>query len=181
MVSCCALQLIAPLLFCNRTPPCWVSSFCAVAVFSLTHSSGSRIRLCTDSNVCWFRNAPSLAHACRATNFPPEHILSCHNESSYNPLVPRRIGLLCLEPALQGEESLLARNADLTAAGPPELMEFVRQHGGLRYTRVYPDKHGSKPIVRSSSLRFTLYHAMFMQYTIAQGSIHAYAVALARP
>ena len=85
----------------------------------------------------------------RATNIPPEQLLLGHNESSYNPTVPRRIGLLCLTPAEHGGESLLVTNRDLTAAGPPELLDYVREHGGLQYTRVYPDKNGTKPMVRS--------------------------------
>lgn len=77
-------------------------------------------------------------------------VLKCHNESSYNPLVPRRIGLLCLEPAAQGGESLLVRNEDLTAAGPKELFDFIREHGGLQYKRVFHDKLATANPVRCS-------------------------------
>lgn len=80
-----------------------------------------------------------------ATNIPPEYVLSCHNESAYNPLVPRRIGLLCLEPAAEGGESLIVTNESLTECGPPELFEFVRKHGGLKYQRTFPDKFSDEP------------------------------------
>lgn len=84
---------------------------------------------------------------CRATNIAPKYVLACHNESAYNPLVPRRIGLICLEPAAEGGESLIVTNEALTECGPPELFEFVRKHGGVKYQRNFPDKFSDEPQV----------------------------------
>jgi hypothetical protein len=84
----------------------------------------------------------------KATTIPASFMLPCHNEMSYNPCVPRRLGLVCLQPAPEGGETLLARNADLTEVGPQALLDFVRAHGGVRYTRRYYDETNPPSQVR---------------------------------
>jgi hypothetical protein len=84
----------------------------------------------------------------KATNVPAHMLLPCHNELPYNPHVPRRLGLVCLQPAAEGGETLLSRNADLTEVGPQALLDFVRAHGGVRYTRRYYDETNPPSQVR---------------------------------
>lgn len=74
-----------------------------------------------------------------ATNIPPHVILNTHNELSYNPIRPSRIALYCLENAVSGGESIIARNEDITATVSPKLVSYIRDHGGLKYSRSYSD------------------------------------------
>lgn len=74
-----------------------------------------------------------------ATNIPNELALNLHNENSYNPIRPSRVGLYCIQQSRTGGESTIARNEDVTKLVPDELMEHVRDHGGIMYERSYRD------------------------------------------
>ena len=80
-----------------------------------------------------------LAGVDLATNVPPEFLLLCHNELCYNPLTIGKIALYCVRPAPRGGETIVARNADLGARLPARVAEFVREHGGVRYSRAFWD------------------------------------------
>jgi hypothetical protein len=74
-----------------------------------------------------------------ATNVPPEFLLLCHNELCYNPRTVGRIALYCIQEAAGGGETVVARNADLGRTLPPSVGEWVREHGGLVYSRTFFD------------------------------------------
>jgi hypothetical protein len=74
-----------------------------------------------------------------ATNIPPTLTLNPHNELSYNPIRPSRIGLYCLLPSKAGGESIIARNSDITDLIPPQLIQHLNDHGGILYERSYRD------------------------------------------
>ena len=74
-----------------------------------------------------------------ATNIPSEVLLPCHNEMAYNPRPNALFFMACQAPAETGGESLLARNCDHSKHVSSELQQFVRAHGGIRYTRAYSD------------------------------------------
>ena len=76
-----------------------------------------------------------------------DHIILCctrsithHKIQVYNPSSPNLICLFCLRDAIQGGESILSRNEDITANIPFDMKQFLETHGGLRYRRVYYDK-----------------------------------------
>jgi hypothetical protein len=52
---------------------------------------------------------------------------------------------VCIRPADDGGESLMITNKAVTAAGPQELFDFVKAHGGIRYDKHYYDKQGPPP------------------------------------
>jgi hypothetical protein len=74
-----------------------------------------------------------------ATNVPPEFLLLCHNELCYNPRTVGRIALYCIQEAAAGGETVVARNADLGRTLPSSVREWVREHGGLVYSRAFFD------------------------------------------
>lgn len=76
-----------------------------------------------------------------ATNIEHTQILLGHNEMVYNPRIPRRIALVCGQPAAVGGENIIARNADITKVVSAEIQDFVRAHGGIKYKRTYPDRN----------------------------------------
>lgn len=61
------------------------------------------------------------------------------NEMSYNPRPAARISFFCVQPADDGGESLLARNADLAALLPPDYERRFAERGGIKYVREYGD------------------------------------------
>lgn len=80
------------------------------------------------------------------TPFPPEWLLNCHNEMSYNPRPAGRIAFYCLETASTGGETILARNVDLTRYVSKELQQLVKESGGIIYRREYYDeRHNPNP------------------------------------
>lgn len=78
-----------------------------------------------------------------ATNIPGQYALGLHNEMSYSPNPASRIAFFCSQPALIGGETILAQNKELTARLPQEILDFVRQLGGVLYTRRHYDGTGS--------------------------------------
>lgn len=79
-----------------------------------------------------------------ATNFPPNILLSCHNEMAYNPQPPGKFALFCLQDAFEGGETILAKNSILTKMISMEVKEFTKAHGGVAYVRKYHD--ADKPV-----------------------------------
>ena len=77
-----------------------------------------------------------------STNIPPSHTLQLHNEMAYSPKPPRRIAFYCLQPAAIGGESLLGTNQALTDVLPQNVLEEVRNCGGILYIRRHFDEHG---------------------------------------
>jgi hypothetical protein len=78
------------------------------------------------------------------TALPPEMTLGCHNEMAYNPRTPGRIAFFCLQEAVEGGETILIKNADLSLSIPSEIQDFVKQHGGFMYRRKYHDRSNSE-------------------------------------
>lgn len=74
-------------------------------------------------------------------NFPSTECLRCHNEDVSRPNPPSRIAFYCLEPAMEGGETLLVKNEQLTQDVRPEIQELVREAGVL-YTGEYYDRYG---------------------------------------
>lgn len=62
---------------------------------------------------------------------------------AYSPRPPRRIAFFCLQPAAIGGESLLATNQALTKALPQNILQQVRNSGGILYTRRHFDENGT--------------------------------------
>lgn len=73
------------------------------------------------------------------TPFPPQMALSGHNEMVYNPREPGRVAFFCLQNALEGGETILTRNTDLTKLVSSDLKRMVVEHGGILYRREYSD------------------------------------------
>lgn len=78
-----------------------------------------------------------------ATNIPSQYALGIHNEMAYDPKPASRMGFFCDTPAQVGGETILGYNKDLTAILPQEMLDFVRQQGGVLYTRRHFDETGS--------------------------------------
>mmetsp|Transcript_12491 Transcript_12491/g.29373 ORF Transcript_12491/g.29373 Transcript_12491/m.29373 type:complete len:434 (-) Transcript_12491:197-1498(-) len=80
-----------------------------------------------------------------ATNVPPEFLLLCHNELCYNPTTVGRIALYCVQDAPSGGETIMARNRDLATSLSPSTMQFLEDHGGIMYSRVFQDARKRAP------------------------------------
>ena len=80
-----------------------------------------------------------------ATNVPPDFLLLNHNELCYNPTTVGRIGLYCVQDAPSGGESTLARNCDLGTTHSASVRQFLEEHGGIRYSRVFFDARNPPP------------------------------------
>ena len=77
-----------------------------------------------------------------STSSPPQFVLPCHNELSYNPRPPGRIAFYCLQDAEEGGETLLAKNTNVTECIQSDIKDFVRRNQGIVYIREYPhEKH----------------------------------------
>ncbi len=69
-----------------------------------------------------------------ATDYPPEHRIFLHNESSFADRFPLRIAFFCLTPSREGGETPLADVRRVFARIPPEVREpFLRR--GVAYVR----------------------------------------------
>lgn len=88
-----------------------------------------------------------------ATNIPPPAALPCHNEEAYNPHIPSRIALYCLQDAVVGGESLLQRNEDINDHIRDEVPNHIKQHG-IEYIRSYQDRDASSTNLASSPFPF---------------------------
>lgn len=86
-----------------------------------------------------------------ATNVPAEFLLLCHNELCYNPRTVGRIALYCVQDAAVGGETLLARNDQLGKSHSPALAAFLREHGGLLYSRVFFDANHKKVVTNGAT------------------------------
>ena len=73
-----------------------------------------------------------------ATTIPSQMVLSVHNEMSYNPRPVNKIMLLCIEPAQQGGENLVAKNQDVVdyLAQHTDVLEDFEKKGGIRSVTV---------------------------------------------
>lgn len=78
-----------------------------------------------------------------ATNIPSHYALGLHNEMVYSPNPASKIAFYCNQPAWQGGETMLAYNNRLTARIPQAMLDFVRDIGGVLYTRRHFDDTGS--------------------------------------
>ena len=67
-----------------------------------------------------------------ATNIPGDYTLTLHTEMSYAPTPISKVLLLCLRPAEQGGESLLARNTDVLQRLPKHVLKTFERKGGVR-------------------------------------------------
>jgi hypothetical protein len=67
----------------------------------------------------------------------PDMVLGPHNEHACNPVPTGRIAFYGLQPAEEGGESLLRRNADIEI--PTCVRDFIHQHGGILTTRSFPN------------------------------------------
>ena len=67
-----------------------------------------------------------------ATNIPGDYTLTLHTEMSYAPTPISKVLLLCMNPAEQGGESLLARNTDVLQKLPEHMLKTFEQKGGVR-------------------------------------------------
>jgi len=95
---------------------------------------------------------PKLDGVDLSISSPPQYALPCHNELSYNPRPPSRIAFYCLQDAIEGGETLLAKNTDVTECIRSDIKDFVWQNQGIVYIREYPDqKHVDHEDDRSSN------------------------------
>lgn len=67
----------------------------------------------------------------------PRMVLGPHNEHACNPNPTGRIAFYGYQPAEHGGESLVRHNSAIKV--PDYVENFVRDHGGIQTTRVYPD------------------------------------------
>jgi hypothetical protein len=86
------------------------------------------------------KGRPKLGGVDLVTNFPPEDVVNCHNEMVYNPRPPGRIAFFCIQDAVEGGETILVKNADLSLSVSSELQDLVKHHGGILYRRTYHDR-----------------------------------------
>jgi hypothetical protein len=77
-----------------------------------------------------------------STEYPPEMILSLHNELSYADVWPRTLYFFCLVPAPVGGETSIADSRRILAALDPALVETFRRRR-LRYVRNLSPVKGS--------------------------------------
>ena len=56
---------------------------------------------------------------------------------SYNPRLVGKILLMCLQPAEQGGENLVAKNADVMSNLPADLRDTFAKKGGIRCAQVW--------------------------------------------
>lgn len=71
-----------------------------------------------------------------ATEYPPDQVIPMHNESAYQRDWPMRVVFCCLQPALSGGETPLARTADVTRRiGADTVRTFAER--GVLYVRNY--------------------------------------------
>jgi alpha-ketoglutarate-dependent taurine dioxygenase len=63
----------------------------------------------------------------------PGNVIPIHNEQTYNPIYPKKVIFYCLETAAVGGETLLVRNAEITAKLAPWVIDLVKKDGGLLY------------------------------------------------
>jgi hypothetical protein len=68
-----------------------------------------------------------------ATNIPNTRTLACHNEMCCNPSPCSRIAFYCLQPAVTGGETLVARNRDITRALGSGTIKLIKKTGGIVY------------------------------------------------
>lgn len=78
------------------------------------------------------KNGVDLASAAA---FPSHVVLPPHNEESSSPRPPGKIAFFCLHSAAEGGETILARNSDVDAVMPARAKAFIREHGGINYSR----------------------------------------------
>jgi hypothetical protein len=77
---------------------------------------------------------------------PPEMTVGCHNEMPYNPRTPGRIAFYCLQEAVEGGETILIKNSDLSLSISSEIQDLVKQHGGFMYRRKYHDRSNTEEV-----------------------------------
>jgi alpha-ketoglutarate-dependent taurine dioxygenase len=77
-----------------------------------------------------------------STEYPPDMILSLHNELSYADVWPAILYFFCLVPAPRGGETSIADSRRILAALDPELVETFRRRR-LRYIRNLSPVQGS--------------------------------------
>jgi alpha-ketoglutarate-dependent taurine dioxygenase len=77
-----------------------------------------------------------------STEYPPDMILSLHNELSYAELWPETLYFFCLVPARSGGENSIADSRAILAALDPALVETFRRRK-LRYIRNLSPVKGS--------------------------------------
>lgn len=77
-----------------------------------------------------------------ATNIPPHYALGLHNEMAYSPNPASKIAFFCIQPAIVGGETILALNKQVTNTMSKTLLEYVRELGGVLYTRRHYDGTG---------------------------------------
>jgi hypothetical protein len=71
---------------------------------------------------------------------------------AYNPLSPGRIAFFCLQDAVEGGETILIKNADLSLSISSEIQDLVRQHGGILYRRTYHDRSNNAEVSQPSHM-----------------------------
>jgi len=91
---------------------------------------------------------PKLDGIDMATNVPPQFLLLCHNEMAYNPMTVEQIALYCIQDAPVGGESLITRNKDLLQSLSPTTLKFLKERGGITYTRDFYDAR-KPPLVKT--------------------------------
>jgi hypothetical protein len=80
------------------------------------------------------------------TAFPPEMTLDCHNEMAYNPRPPGKIAFFCLQEAVEGGETIVIKNSDLSLSIGNEIQDLVKKHGGIMYRRKYHDRSNTEEV-----------------------------------
>jgi alpha-ketoglutarate-dependent taurine dioxygenase len=77
-----------------------------------------------------------------STEYPPDYMISLHNELSYSPVYPSRLLFGCIIPAEHGGETPLVDSRTLLQALSPELIERFRSKG-VKYIR---NLHGGRGV-----------------------------------
>lgn len=65
----------------------------------------------------------------------PERIVPVHNEQTYNPKSPEKVLFYMLQEAIEGGETLLFRNSELTEKMSPDVINFVKNDGHVVYNQ----------------------------------------------
>lgn len=93
--------------------------------------------------VAYGADRPKLEGIDLTTDIPNQYAIGIHNEMAYSPNPMGKIAFFCIQPAEVGGETILARNKEFTAILPQEMLDYLREAGGVLYTRRHFDANGS--------------------------------------